>query len=172
LLVLQHGALKRLIDTGSIDVWTPQTEPEPGLNIHHVVRRRAQGESITRAKAIHVRMTVLQELTNPEAWAAGYKSRDDFFDWWRSKFMTGPLMEEIECWCATYQREDLDIPQFMTHPIAGRRGDYTQNAGQGFDELEAVDASQWAAEEEQRRQMSAQQAKFMWRMKRRQRKAA
>jgi hypothetical protein len=120
LLVLQHGALKRLIDTGSIDVWTPQTEPEPGLNIHHVVRRRAQGESITRAKAIHVRMTVLQELTNPEAWAAGYKSRDDFFDWWRSKFMTGPLMEEIECWCATYQREDLDIPQFMTHPIAGR----------------------------------------------------
>jgi hypothetical protein len=170
-LVLPHGAIKRLVETGSVDVWTPQMEPEPALNVHHVVRRRAIGESITRAKAAHVRMAVLQELTTAEAWAAGFKNRDDFYEWWRLKFLTGPLMEEIECWVATYEREDLDIPQFLARPVARRTGDYTASPVRGIDDLEAVDASEWAAAEERRRQMHAQQAKFMWRMQRR-RKAA
>lgn len=168
MLVLQHGAIKRLVETGSVDLWTPQTEPEPATNVHHVVRRRALGESITRARAVHVRMTILQKITNPEAWAAGFQNRDDFYDWWRLKFLTGPRMEEIECWCATYEREDLDIPQFLARPVAGRSGDYTANPKLAVDEVEAVDASEWAEAEERRRLLNLSQRKWLWRQQRRQ----
>lgn len=167
MLVLQHGAIKRLVETGAVEVWSPQVEPEPALNVHHVVRRRAAGQSITRAKALNVRMSILQELTLAEAWAAGFKNRDEFYDWWRARWLTGPRMEPIDCWVASYEREDLDVPQFLALPIAGRRGDYTANATQSIDELESVDATEWAIAEDKRRQISAQQEKWLWRQQRR-----
>jgi hypothetical protein len=200
-LILHHGAIRRLVEQGKVDVWTPAMDasagvpdidpdellarldeiaerPEPALNIQHVVRRRHANPAVTAAKAagrmvergdIHVwkpdpvRRAILQHLAPMHALAAGFKTTDEFFDAWRARYATGPLMHDpIPCWVVTYVNVALDIPQFLARPVPLKQGDYTSSPEQAIDEAETFDG----ADREQRRALEIQQAKLIWRMKR------
>lgn len=185
MLVLQHGAIKRLVESGHVDVWTPAMQnaagvpeldlgaledvcevPEPALNIQHVVRRRYSGPGITHAKGECVRVGVLQDLTPLQAAAAGFKNTEAFFRWFREKYGTGPIMRDpIPCWVTTYRNVTVDIPQFMARPIPGKQGDYTGNAARSLDDLESVDAADWAKREQERRERDIAQAKLLRKMR-------
>lgn len=196
MLILPHGAIKRLLDTGSVEVWTPADQGPPALNVQHVVRKRYYGQSITHAKARGqlvtaeavipregrdqrrvfwrpdpVRDAVLQDLTYPEALAAGFRTRDDFYAWWRERYATGPLMTRIDCLVTTYEHVLTDAPHYLSTPIPGKQGDYTANRHHAIDDLETVDADEWARKADHDRELHAAQAKALWRARRR-RKAA
>jgi hypothetical protein len=204
-LVLPHGAIKRLVETGSVDVWTPAMRifdgetveaSEPALNVQHVVRRRYAGQAITHAqargewvtvgavvaqegrdqtrtfwRAEPVRRAALQDLTVMEAAAAGFKTRDDFYDWWRGKYATGPRMARIDCYVVTYDRVDTDAAYYLAKPIPGKQADYTHNASHAIDDLETVDADEWARKAEKDRELHSKQARSLWRARRRRRAA-
>lgn len=155
--------------------------PEPTMNVHHIVRRTSSTEAITRAKGIIHRAEALQDLTYPEALAAGFKTRDHFYDWWMVRYPTGPVVpvEPVPCWVVTYERETLDIPQFLA-----TREVYTNNSRQALDvgeietdggtvsmPLESPDATDYAERSEQHRMLLREQAGVLWRARRR-RKAA
>lgn len=171
---------------GVLDVVRPQ------LTAVHVVRRRSQGKAITYARALGAwvnlgegeaarsvwrpqspRAAALQDLTYPEALAAGFRTRDDFYTWWRERYATGPLMERIDCWVTTYEQVGADAEHYLSGVIdPGRQGDYTQNRHQAIDDLPVVDAAEWAEKAEQDRLRDVAHEKLLWRMRRRRRKAA
>jgi len=199
-IVLPHLAVKRLLDTGKIEIWTPkktvrlcrcgarlsdaprcprcnyETAGEeiaaaPDLNVQHVVRKRTHGPAVAAAKGVFFRDAVLQELTYEEAVAAGFKTRDDFYALWRLKHGTGPTMQEpIECFVTTYVRVSTDTALHMVNPIAGRQGDYAANSAEAIDTLEPPTAEAWAKKAEKERGVLAFRSKQRWR--RRARKAA
>jgi hypothetical protein len=163
-IILPALAIKRLVEHGSAELWSPALDgsldltpeqaiadadalfglPQPRLDVTHAVRRRSNGQSITRAKATAVRPSALQTLTYAEALAAGFRTRDDFYDWWRAKHGTGPLMDTVPCWVATYENVADDVPYLLGRPVPGKQGDYVTNPRQAIDDLEAVDAEEWA----------------------------
>jgi hypothetical protein len=199
--VLPHGPIKRLVETGTVEVWTPQgtaqvcgrcgarmtKDPrcprchlltagesvivEPDLNAYQVVRRRYHSEAITRAKGREVRPSLLQDLTYPEALAAGFKTRDDFYSWWRLRYATGPLMAPIDCFVVTYDHVAEDEAYFLSNPIPGKQGDFTKNRHHASDDLETVDAEEWARKAEKDRELHAAQQRAIWRARRRGRAA-
>jgi hypothetical protein len=163
-IILPALAIKRLVENGSAELWSPALDgsldltpeqaiadadalfglPQPRLDVIHAVRRRSNGQSITRAKATAVRPAALQTLTYAEALAAGFRTRDDFYDWWRAKHGTGPRMDTVPCWVATYENVADDVPYLLGRPVPGKQGDYVTNPRQAIDDLEAVDAEEWA----------------------------
>jgi hypothetical protein len=87
--------------------------PEPALNVIQLVKRHRDCDVVTRARAVEFRAAVLQDLMPQEALRAGFRDRDEFVEWFRLKYATGPLVDvPVPCWVVTYRRIDTDIPQF------------------------------------------------------------
>jgi hypothetical protein len=94
LILLVRPQLTTLTQRGRLDIWSPRSVSAPTLGQVHEVRTTRDGEPVTWARKLEYREGVLQDLTFPEAMAAGFKTRDDFYGWFRKKFDTGPLMNE------------------------------------------------------------------------------
>lgn len=210
MILLHRLAIKRLVEQGQVDHWTPALQgsrsldctpaealadveslfeiPPPATNVYHLVRRRYNGETVTRARVTgrlveqagrtvwlpdEPRPAVLQCLTYEEALAAGFRTRDDFYLHWRQRYLTGPRAATIPCWVTTYENVPSDPAYVLSTVIEqGRQGDYTTNPRQAADNLEAVDASEWAAQAERDRALHDAQARALWRAGRRRRRAA
>ncbi len=93
MIVLIKPQLATLIARGQLEVWSPRVNP-PALGHVHEVRSTGGGGPLTWARKALCRDAVLQDLTFEEAMAAGFKTRQEFWGWWRKRFGTGPLLEE------------------------------------------------------------------------------
>jgi hypothetical protein len=172
-IVIARTAVKRLVEKGEVDVWTPRGTNAPRGNIVHVVRTSSSGDTFCHAKLKGTpREAVLQDLTYPDALHAGFQSRERFYEWWRKRHATGPLMSELVlCWASSYSRVDVEIPQFLA---AG--GGYTsqpflsvdRDQREGFRDtpLSAVTEShylrQWAGKAEEDRLAKVNERKAAW----------
>jgi hypothetical protein len=93
-IVLIKPQLATLIARGRLEVWSPRSVSAPTLGQTHEVRTARDGDAVTWARRLETRDGVLQELTFREAMAAGFKTRDEFYGWWRKRFNSGPRMNE------------------------------------------------------------------------------
>lgn len=66
---------------------------------------------VCRIKILEVRRELLHEITYPDAVAEGFRTRDEFFDYWRELYKTGPLIE-VPVWAIRFCLDD-DAPRLL-----------------------------------------------------------
>jgi hypothetical protein len=99
-------------------------------------KARAVTREGPRLEIVDTRSELLANLTLEDAQAEGFKTREDFFDYWRE--LHGPNADlDVEVWVITFALF-FDAPRFLH--VNSSRG-YTSNARDALpDEPEAVDA--------------------------------
>jgi hypothetical protein len=108
-------------------------------------KKRAVTREGPRLKILDTRSELVCDITLEDAQAEGFKTREDFFDYWRELY--GPKADlEVEVWVITFALF-VDAPRFLH--VDSSRG-YTSNNRDALpDEPEAVDTETQEAITEQ-----------------------
>lgn len=130
----------------------------------YAIQRGRGKKSVGRLRVLGVRRELLHELKPLDALAEGFKSREEFFTYWRELHKTGPLME-VPVWVITFELvKNEDMRLLRDSPFAGYTSEpeHAMLAGEGNSdpelgaepEPEGVDErtlAQYASESEQDR---------------------
>jgi hypothetical protein len=89
-----------------------------------------------------IRRERLADLTFEDARREGFKTRDDFFEYWADLY-GGTPNPDLEVWVLTFRRDDRDMPRLLAARMG--RGDYVTDPHQAArDEPEAITSDEHA----------------------------
>lgn len=109
---------------------------KPGRT-YAIQRGRGQKE-VARLRVLEVRRELLHDLPPLDALAEGFKSRDEFFAYWRGLHKTGPLMQ-IPVWVIVFELvDDEEMRLLKDSPFGGYTSEpeHALLAGEGHTDVE------------------------------------
>lgn len=103
----------------------------------YAIQRGRGKPAVGRLRVLSVHEELLHEMDPLDALAEGFRSRDEFFDYWRELYGTGPLIK-VPVWVIAFELVGTDEPRLLHRD--SMRG-YTSDPKQAFRTTEGKTSS-------------------------------
>jgi hypothetical protein len=106
------------------------------------VRKAIREPQGVRIKVVSTRREMLSRLSYPDALREGFRTRNDYFDWWRDHYGTGPLMA-VRVWVVEFAIDTEEQPRLLARQHGKKNPPSYVTSRQAAlpDEPEAIPAS-------------------------------